>query len=134
MKVDDGDVGTSRIRLIIRPPARYAWLPRPMERHGGRRGPSEADYDELPSSRDFSPPSDFQFRLIQFGEGEALMIPTSYESCIRDLHSMMDLVLRLEATENRDRAFNGGLVDGNRLESPFKRSIFSDGFTVLVRC
>ena len=132
--VDDNDVGKSRISSIIRPPARCAWLPRSMERQGGRRGPSEADCDELPSSRDFSPPSDFQFRMIQFGEGEALMIPTGYESCIRDLHSMMDLVLRLEATQNRDRAFNGGLVDGNRLESPFKRSIFSNGFTVFIRC
>ena len=62
------------------------------------------------------------------------MIPTSYESCIRDLHSMMDLILRLQTTENRDRAFNGGLVDGYRLEPPFERGVFSNGFAVLVRC
>lgn len=62
------------------------------------------------------------------------MIPTSYESCIRDLHAMMDFVLRLQTTENRDRAFDCGLVDGHRLEPPFERGVFSNRFAVLVRC
>jgi hypothetical protein len=44
----------------------------------------------------------------------------------------MDLVPRLEATEDRDRALDGGLVDGDGLEAALKRGVFANCLPVFI--
>ena len=47
---------------------------------------------------------------------------------------MMNFILRLQPAQDRDCALDGRFINGNRLESPFKCRIFSDGFAVLISC
>ena len=80
---------------------------------------------------------DFPIRVIHFEQPPRAPGPTTltgYESRVRDFRSMMDFILRLQTTQNRDRVFNGGFFNGNWLESPLERGVFSDSFAVLIRC
>lgn len=47
---------------------------------------------------------------------------------------MVNFILGFQTAQNRNRAFDGRFIDGNRLEPPLECRVFSDGFAVLVRC
>jgi len=127
-------MGANRaLTLSSNRPFEYSWRP------GQLRGLAHPRLIILGSGHSyviggFSLPSDFLIRAIQFGQVAIPIALTSYESRIRDLHSMMNFIFRLQPAQDRDCAFNSRLVDGNRLKSPFKCRIFSYRFAVLVRC
>ena len=105
---------------------------------GGGRGPlkliaPDSDHPHiLVAIGGSSPPSDFLIRTIQTTALPTIL--TRYESSIRDLHSVMDFIFRLQTAQNRDRAFDGRFINSNWLEPPFECRVSSDGFAVLVRC
>ena len=51
---------------------------------------------------------------------------------IGDAHAVVDFVLLLQAAQNGDGVFHGGLAHEHRLETALKRGIFLDVFAVLV--
>ena len=51
-----------------------------------------------------------------------------------DLHTVVDLVTFLKASENGDRVLYRGFIDGNGLETTLKRRILFDILSVFVKC
>jgi len=55
-----------------------------------------------------------------------------HDGSILDAHAVMDLILLLDATQNRDRLLDGGLADHDGLEPALERGILFDVLAVLV--
>ena len=51
---------------------------------------------------------------------------------VGDANAVMDLVLLLETTENRDRVLDGRLAHVDRLEAPFECRVFLDVLAILI--
>ena len=54
------------------------------------------------------------------------------EGGVLDLHLVVDLVLVLQAAQDRDRVLDRGLADHDRLEPPLERRVLLDVLAVLV--
>ena len=59
-------------------------------------------------------------------------ISCSHQRTIGDMYAMEDLVLLLQATQDRDGVLNGGLAYQHRLETTRKSGIFLDVLAILV--